>query len=156
MAAHSTLTGADLHECKGTDAAAANTVRVANGSGSATWQKLTADSINTSNIKNVNKQWDTLLMKSPTDPVDTVYFPLEQNKTLATVKVIVNNTVAGNLTVAVKKNGSTVASGTISSTTEGSTSDITVNTAFTTSDTLSLTFSGTTTSSFSILLSYTL
>ena len=40
--AHSTLTGADLHEPKGVAAAAANTIYVANGSGSGTWTTLSS------------------------------------------------------------------------------------------------------------------
>lgn len=152
MANHASLTGAELHECKGADSAAANTVRVSDGAGSGTWQKITSDSINTSSVKNVNKQWEVFTQKSPIDPNSRIYIPIEQNKTVSTVKVIVNNTVSGNLTVTVRKNASTVGSGTIASTTEASSVDITVNTAYTTSDTLSLDFSGTTTSSFTIML----
>lgn len=37
MADHATLTGDDLHECKGAASATANTVQLANGSGGATW-----------------------------------------------------------------------------------------------------------------------
>jgi hypothetical protein len=45
--AHKNLTGADLHEPKGADAAAANKVYVSNGAGSGTWQKLTASQLET-------------------------------------------------------------------------------------------------------------
>lgn len=38
--AHSTLTGANLHEPKGAAAASADTVYVANGAGSGTWQQV--------------------------------------------------------------------------------------------------------------------
>lgn len=41
MPQHSALTGADLHEPKGADTAAANTVYVADGLGSGVWQKVT-------------------------------------------------------------------------------------------------------------------
>lgn len=43
--AHSTLTGADLHEPKGIAAAAANKVYVSDGAGSGTWQKITASEL---------------------------------------------------------------------------------------------------------------
>jgi hypothetical protein len=43
--AHKNLTGADLHEPKGADAATANHVYVADGAGSGTWQKVTSDSL---------------------------------------------------------------------------------------------------------------
>lgn len=59
MPAHSTLTGADLHEPKGVAAASANAVYVANGAGSGTWQTLTTSSLNTSSFFNINKQWVT-------------------------------------------------------------------------------------------------
>jgi hypothetical protein len=45
MVAHNTLTGAELHEAKGADVATANTVLVANGAGSASFQALTTAQI---------------------------------------------------------------------------------------------------------------
>lgn len=42
---HAALTGASLHEPKGVAAAAANTVYVADGVGSGTWQKITASQL---------------------------------------------------------------------------------------------------------------
>lgn len=57
--AHSTLTGSDLHEPKGVAAATADTVYVADGSGSGTHQGIAAGQINTSSIKNVNKVFVT-------------------------------------------------------------------------------------------------
>ena len=55
MPQHSALTGSDLHEPKGADAASADTVYVANGAGSGTWEKVTADSVDQTSLKNVNK-----------------------------------------------------------------------------------------------------
>jgi len=52
---HSALTGASLHEPKGVSAASVDTVYVSNGAGSGTWEKITADSIDTSTINNLNK-----------------------------------------------------------------------------------------------------
>jgi hypothetical protein len=52
---HKDLTGVSLHEPKGVAAASANTVYVANGSGSGTWEKVDKDAINTSSIKDLNK-----------------------------------------------------------------------------------------------------
>lgn len=155
MVPHATLTGVELHECKGADSASVNTVRVSDGSGSGNWQKITIDSINTTSVKNLNSQWDSFVIKSVTDPNSRIYIPIDQNKTCTEVQFIPNSTHSGTLTVAVRKNASTVASGTIASTTEGVGQTITVNTAYTTSDTFSLNFSGTTTVSFTILISYT-
>lgn len=56
MALHATLTGADLHEPKGVDAASANTVYIANGSGSGTWGKVGSTGIDTGTVKNLNKE----------------------------------------------------------------------------------------------------
>lgn len=56
---HKDLTGAALHESKGVAAASANTVYVANGSGSGTWQQVATAQVNTSSLKNVNKVYLT-------------------------------------------------------------------------------------------------
>lgn len=45
--AHKNLTGTDLHEPKGIAAATINKVYVSNGAASGTWQKLTADQLQT-------------------------------------------------------------------------------------------------------------
>jgi hypothetical protein len=155
VVAHATLTGAELHECKGADSASANTVRVSDGSGSGTWQKITIDSINTTSVKNLNRQWDSFVVKSTTDPNSRIYVPIDQNKICTEVRFVPNSTHSGSLTVGVRKNASTVASGSIASTSEGVGQTITVNTSYTISDTFSLDFSGTTTVSFTILISYT-
>lgn len=156
MVAHSTLTGSELHECKGADSAAANTVRVANGSGSGTWQKITASSMDTTSVKNVNVQTVTFLMTDPTLPSGTIYLPIEQNKTISSVNIIVNNTVAGTLAVTIKKNSSTIGTISVASTTAGTTGSSSPATSLTTSDTFSLVFSGTSTSSFTVLLTFAL
>jgi|TARA_R100000306_G_C4366301_1_gene137804 hypothetical protein len=56
---HKDLTGVALHEPKGVAAASANTVYVANGSGSGTWQQVASTQINTSSVKNLNKNYIT-------------------------------------------------------------------------------------------------
>ncbi len=55
MTAHSTLTGADLHEPKGVESASSGTVYVANGSGSGSWSTIDSSNLNSSSIKNINK-----------------------------------------------------------------------------------------------------
>lgn len=142
MVAHATLTGSELHECKGADSAAANTVRVSNGSGSGTWQKIT--------------QTFAFLMTNFTLPSGTIYLPLEQNKTISSVHLIVNNTVAGTLTATIKKNSSTIGTISVASTTAGTTGSSSPATSLTTSDTFSIVFTGTSASSFTILVSFTL
>ena len=56
---HASLTGSDIHEPKGANSASANTVYVANGSGSGTWQAVASGQINTASIKNLNKNYIT-------------------------------------------------------------------------------------------------
>jgi len=51
---HANLPNAELHEPKGVSAASANTVYVANGAGSGTWQKISTSEID-STFKNTNK-----------------------------------------------------------------------------------------------------
>lgn len=47
MVQHSSLTGSSLHESKGADTAAVNTIPTSNGAGGTTWQKVAIDSIST-------------------------------------------------------------------------------------------------------------
>lgn len=61
MPKHADLTGAELHEPKGVDAASASTVYLANGAGSGSWTKLPASAIDTTTIKNVSKEQITTL-----------------------------------------------------------------------------------------------
>lgn len=56
MPAHSSLTGADLHEPKGVASASANTVYVANGSGSGSWVKVGTSQLNTSTVFDTNQE----------------------------------------------------------------------------------------------------
>lgn len=89
MAEHSTLTGASLHESKGAASAAQYTAQIANGSGSATWQKITSNSIDTGSIKNVNKYLTTHLLQVGTSPT---YFlvPVPTAATLTKCTAIVH------------------------------------------------------------------
>lgn len=43
--AHASLTGSSLHDCKGIDAASANTVRVADGAGGGSWTSLPLEAL---------------------------------------------------------------------------------------------------------------
>lgn len=51
---HNALTGASLHEPKGVAAASVDTLYAADGAGSGTHRKVTADSMDKTNVKNVN------------------------------------------------------------------------------------------------------
>ncbi len=54
MAAHASLTGANLHESKGFDTATVGQVRVADGAGSGTMKKITTSELDTTSIFNAN------------------------------------------------------------------------------------------------------
>lgn len=71
MALHQNLTGSDLHQPKGADTASANTLLMANGSGSTSWAKITASNIDTT-IKNINKY----VLTAQIDDVSTADFLL--------------------------------------------------------------------------------
>ena len=155
MVAHSGLTGGELHECKGADAASINTVRVSNGSGGGAWQKISSSNIDATSVKNVNKQTFSV---GPVDPsvITILYIPIEQTKTLTSIVSIVNNTVAGNLTATIKKNSSDIGTIVTASTVEGTSGSFSTTTSFTTSDTLNIAFSGTSTSTVTLLFTFSL
>lgn len=54
MAIHANLTGADLHEPKGVDTAPADSVYVADGSGSGIWQKINSSMVDTGDFDYVS------------------------------------------------------------------------------------------------------
>jgi hypothetical protein len=56
MALHRNLTGAALHEPKGVESASADTVYVADGSGSGSWVKVGSGALDSSSVKNLNKE----------------------------------------------------------------------------------------------------
>ena len=105
MPAHSTLTGADLHEPKGADAASTDTVYVADGAGSGTWEKVTSDSIDTTSVKNVNKfyiytNYDNL------NTTNALLIPTPFNCTLTKVTGVLSAALGtANVTVNVYKKG---------------------------------------------------
>ena len=104
MATHASLTGADLHEPKGADAASANTVYVSSGSGSGTWQKVGANSIG-SDIYNSNKIWLTAQL-ADVSTASSVYIPVPRACTLSKVTSIISNAITGaDSTITVTKVG---------------------------------------------------
>ncbi len=92
MATHASLTGGNLHEPKGVSSAAANTVYVANGSGSGTWQTLTSSSINTGSILNVNK-YKFAVQMDDISTADFILVPVPSSATLTKCTVILNNAI---------------------------------------------------------------
>src|SRR5689334_698131 len=93
MAEHRNLTGASLHECKGADAASADTVLVANGDGTTTWQKITSSNINSGSVFNTNKFYLTTSFADISTAEDVlVYVPV--NATLTKITTILHAAIA--------------------------------------------------------------
>lgn len=112
MPEHRDLTGASLHESKGVDSAAANTVYVANGAGSGAWSKLPAAAVDTSTIKNTNKEHITVFF----DDIGTAgsrYIPILRACKINLVYVSPQLATAGSTTVITLRNDAGTAMGTI-------------------------------------------
>lgn len=109
MVAHNTLTGADLHEPKGVASASADTVYVADGSGSGTWQKPEAGNITVADINTVFTgtdvetvlyelyQTQNLIEGQFTDisSVETVLLPVPFDCTVLSIKMILAGAITG-------------------------------------------------------------
>jgi hypothetical protein len=117
---HSTLTGADLHEPKGVGSASTNTVYVANGSGSGTWQKIAANQINTTSINNLNK----IVITTTFDDISTAHShwvtaPIAGN--IEKIYSVLHQSIAtGDTTLTFKIGGVNVTNGVITITQSGS------------------------------------
>ena len=114
MALHSTLTGADLHESKGVASASVNTVYVADGSGSGSWQKIKTTSLDTSSIKDTNIFYVTVVFKDISTPGNIV-IPIDDNFTLVSARSVLNAAITvANCGITISKNGgTTLSTGTI-------------------------------------------
>lgn len=110
MVAHSSLTGADLHEPKGVASAAADTVYVANGSGSGTWKKTEAGDVTVADTgsKFAGTDVETVLLElyqlssivdgifEDVSSVETVLLPIPFSCQVLSIKMI----LAGSITTA--------------------------------------------------------
>jgi hypothetical protein len=86
---HADLTGADLHEPKGADSASVNTVYVADGSGSGTWNKIGSTSIDTTSIKNTNKGKITVEFRD-IGTARSIYIPFSEAVTITQITTVVD------------------------------------------------------------------
>lgn len=105
---HSSLTGAELHEPKGADSATANTVYVANGSGSGVWTGVTytlsgsfADVSSASSVyvpipyAGTVKKITTVLQGSISTTDDTITVYNAAGASMGTITVAVSGSAAG-------------------------------------------------------------
>ena len=131
MAEHKTLGGANNHEPKNIETAAANTVYVANGSGSGTWTNLTAS------IKNANL---ITLCSTFTDisTAESIFIPTPILGTVTKILVTLHGPITvANSTVTAKINGVAVSGSSITITQAGSAGGSTFTSSPTGSNTLS-------------------
>lgn len=112
MALHRDLTGADLHEPKGVDTASANTVYVANGSGSGSWGKVGTDQINTSQFLNTNQeQFSGVFTDIGTS--GSRWYGFARKLTVTKIVVVVQGTTGGSATILTFRNHAGASMGTI-------------------------------------------
>lgn len=112
MPRHQDMTGSDLHEPKGVDAASANTVYLANGSGSGTWSKVTSSAIGTTTIKNLNKDI-TALQFTDIGTAGSLYYGIGRACTLAKIVVVPQGVTATADTILTFRNDAGTSMGTI-------------------------------------------
>lgn len=89
MALHKDLTGADLHEPKGIESAAADTVYVANGSGSGSWNSRLGD------VLNLNQYELTQTIDDISTADSSAYFYVPRTSRLRFINIILNNAITG-------------------------------------------------------------
>jgi hypothetical protein len=112
MADHRDLTGADLHEPKGADTASANSVYVADGSGSGTWAQVGATSIDPSSVKNLNREQ----MFGAYIDIGTAgsrYLAFAKSCTIVKVLVVVQSATGGSATILTFRNAAGSSMGTV-------------------------------------------
>lgn len=91
MVDHVDLTGAELHEPKGVDAAAANRVYVSDGAGSGTWTTLPVASIN--GLNNANKYYISGKL-TDLSTASSQYVPCPVAGTITRVITVLQGTIA--------------------------------------------------------------
>ena len=114
MVAHADLTGANIHEPKGADTASADTLYIADGLGSGTWDKIGADQIDTTTILNLNK-FSLAVTFPDIGASSSIYVPIPVDCTLTKVTCAIQGLIAGSNTVLTVANyaGTTIGTVTI-------------------------------------------
>ncbi len=116
---HATLTGSDLHEPKGAASATADSVYVADGAGSGTWEKITADSIDTTSILGVN-QFTISLFWDDMGTAGSRYIPIPFACTCTQIYTCIQAAIAGANNIFTFRNTAGSSMGTITVTQAGS------------------------------------
>lgn len=92
MPLHANLTGAELHEPKGVEAASSGTIYVSNGSGSGSWIKIGTNSVNQTEIPLTNKFTISAVLPDISDP-SFILVPVIQSCSLDKVIVVLKNAI---------------------------------------------------------------
>ncbi len=159
---HSVLTSTDLHECKGASTASLNTVRVSDGAGSGTWQKITTSQLDATSIFNSNERNITIEFPDVSTAL-VKYVPIPWGCTLTAAYTTLGAAITiANSIITVKDNGGNTA-GTITVAFSGSaagdvdTTTFAVNNTFTAGQRLSVETDGgsTTTATLTVTLVFT-
>jgi hypothetical protein len=129
MAEHSTLTGSDLHEPKGVAAASANTVYVANGSGSGTWRKVAKADLNNTEI--FPNQFTVSLTLTDISTAETLLVAVPYTSTLTRVVGVLGGAITGSdaAVTLLQNGGSTVSTITVAYTGSAKGNDTVINPA---------------------------
>lgn len=112
MSAHKDLADAHLHEPKGVASASVDTVYVANGSGSGTWAKIGASSINGTSVLNINRQFVTMKF----DDIGTLssrYLSFPKACRIEKINVVLQTATATTATILTFRNDAGTSMGTI-------------------------------------------
>lgn len=96
--AHSALTGSDLHELKGASSASADTIPVADGAGSTVFEKLTADSVDTTSLFNVNKR-ELCVRIADVSTAELIYVPIPWASTITKITSALSATIVTDSTI---------------------------------------------------------
>lgn len=113
MTQHADLTGADLHEPKGAAAASANTVYVADGAGSGTWQKVGLSQ--SSEVKGF------VVAEHPDiSEATSIYVPFSRAVTIDKVTTVIEDNITVANAILTVYNASSVSMGSITITQSGS------------------------------------
>jgi len=92
MALHKDLTGSDLHQPKGADAASSGTTIVSDGAGGTSWVKVGSSNIDSSSVKNVNK-YTVAVQFADISTADFILVPCPDACTFTKATVILNNAI---------------------------------------------------------------
>lgn len=109
---HKDLTGADLHEPKGVDAASVNTLYIADGAGSGAWAKVGGSQIDPASFLNLNRE-QFFGAFIGIGSAGSRYLGFTRNVTITKIVVVLQDVTGGSVTVMTFRNAAGASMGTI-------------------------------------------